>query len=1133
MLVLHRGEVVSVDRLIDELWGERPPKTVEAYIQNCISRLRGALGREAIETRRPGYLLQLDGESIDAVRFEGAVESVAALDPPERAQALREALGLWRGSPFADLEFETFVQDEIARLEELRLTALELRLDAELELGRHADVLAELTALANRHPARERLRYLQMLALYRSGRQREALRAYHDARRELVEELGLEPGEALRSLERMIITHDPTLGVEIAPTPEHGGRRVAALAVELAVDAREQVDRVVAFHGGTVRELLSDEAVAIFAGHDDDVLRALRAAVELRETRAVVRTVVDRIAADELEAVRRFLHRADTANVIVGADALAVVPAAVDVVPHESGGFRVLQFDQRAEPFARRFDTPLVDRTNELGLLNAALDDVAASNAARRLVVVGDAGVGKTRLVREFVRGSRDRSQVLVGRCVAYGEGTALLPLFQILRRVGRLETALAGEADAERISARLRDPSAVERSEGFWAFRRLLEVVARRLALVVVFEDMHMAEGTMLDLVDYLGGWASAPVMLLCLGRPELLDRRPEWRDHAFQLEPLPLDEVRTMASNLHAGIDAPSLDRAIEAAEGNPLFLEQLLASESELLPTAVPPTLEALIAGRLDALPPRERATLERASVAGRSFWRAAVEDATPPDERDAVGGDLMSLVRRRLVRPEPSELEGEDGFRFHHALIRDVAYAGIPAATRAALHESVARSLDGRHSAHDEVVGHHLEQAAQLRDDPELAREAGERLGVAGIRALKRVDARAAIDLLSRALSLRDHSRSQLELEWALATAIKFSGDWPAANTRLDGVAAKAAASGERAIELRARVEQLWPKLSSGELTAESALSFLAEARPVLESAGDDFGLGRAWHATAVILGTFQLRWTDEQEATRAAAVCYARSGFVAGTTVALRSVPLLFGPTPVRDAIEECRDLLAGAETPVWGSFVLPPLAVLEAMDGRFDDARRHLAEARIGREEFADQGTIVTSWSAEAAMVELLAGEPGRAEEILVASLEVLESGDDAGWLATNLGWLAEAQYRQARFEAALRSSERALSLSPHGYLTAVTVAGRAHAKALAQAGRFDEARARAVESADLLAATDALDERGEAAAAAAEVLTLAGDTTGARRSAADAIAFFEQKGNTVSAARVRESRRV
>ncbi len=187
LLLLHANEVVSTDRLIDELWGDSPPKSVDAVVQNCVSRLRKALGRERIETHEPGYLLRLDPSEIDAVRFEQALEPARELEPAERASALREALALWRGQPLADLAYESFAQGEIARLEELRLTANEDRLAAELELGWHAKALPEIEALVSRHPAREHLRALEMRALHRSQRTRDALQAFQEARLALVE----------------------------------------------------------------------------------------------------------------------------------------------------------------------------------------------------------------------------------------------------------------------------------------------------------------------------------------------------------------------------------------------------------------------------------------------------------------------------------------------------------------------------------------------------------------------------------------------------------------------------------------------------------------------------------------------------------------------------------------------------------------------------------------------------------------------------------------------------------------------------------------------------------------------------------------------------------------------------------
>src|SRR3954471_18704620 len=187
VLLLNANNVVTIDRLVDDVWGAAPPRTVEAYVQNCVSRLRAVLGREAIETHAGSYLLRVDPDDVDALQFARAIEAAQGLDAPERAAALREALGLWRGQPLAEFAYEPFAQPEIMRLEELRLVALESRLEALLELGAHSVALPELEALAARHPGRERLRYLQMLALYRSGRQHDALAAYQDARRELLE----------------------------------------------------------------------------------------------------------------------------------------------------------------------------------------------------------------------------------------------------------------------------------------------------------------------------------------------------------------------------------------------------------------------------------------------------------------------------------------------------------------------------------------------------------------------------------------------------------------------------------------------------------------------------------------------------------------------------------------------------------------------------------------------------------------------------------------------------------------------------------------------------------------------------------------------------------------------------------
>jgi DNA-binding SARP family transcriptional activator len=1153
LLLLQPNEVVSTDRLIDEVWGPRPPRSVDASLQNIIWHLRSLIGRELIETRPPGYVLRIDPMSIDAFRFEHALGATRELDPAARAAALREALALWRGTPLADIEFRGIAGSSLARLDDLRLDALERRIEAELELGHHDALLPEIEALASRTPERERLRYLQMLALYRAGRQRDALRVYQEVRLELVEEFGLEPSDSLRTLERMIIAHDPALQpAETAPVGPLLGtlRRNVVIAMMEIVDldgasavARQEaaaslaeISMVVERHEGSVHQLLAEELVAKFGGHDDDALRALRAVVEVRAAvppRFVVRAAVERLTGDEdvafeLDAVRALLEHAGAGDLLLGPEALKVVPKAVDVVPHESGdGYRVLRFDPAAEPFARRFESPIVGRTAELQELDAAFRAVVGTGVPRRVVLIGDAGIGKTRLTRAFLERIGDGTLVLTGRCSAYGDGAALAPLFEVLEHVGPLETALAGEPDAERIGSRLREPSLAEPSEGFWAFRRLLEARAAGRPVVLVFDDAHWAALALLDLVDYLAGWAAGPLLLMCVARPELLDARPEWREHAIFVEPISNADAEALVAALpeHESLERPVVAAAVEAAEGNPLFLEQLIAYAAEGEIDTLPPTLEVLIGSRVDRLPPNERAVLERASVAGRHFWRSTVEAASPEDERAAVGGSLMALVRRGLVHPERTFVQGEDGFRFRHALIRDAVYAGIPEGTRAGLHERVARSLEITDAYLDETIGYHLEQAGAP-----FAREAARRLGAAGVRAMKRVDGRAAEELLTRAVSLLEgDDETKLELECALGMSLKFSGEGTRAEKVLEDVVERSRAIGAARIEHLARVEQAWPRLGRDEISVDEALAIADRASQVFEPLGDDWGLGRAGHLRVAVNGVYRFQYREIDDTIVRVRAHYARSGFAPGSALFMHAVSTYRGPTPADEGIVRCRALLEEAGSPVWQSFILPVLAALEAMQERFDEARAHLDEARLGRQEFADAGTLVTSWAALAAEVELLAGNAAAAADILMRSRDSLRAMGETEWFSTNSALLAEAQYRQGRFGRALSTSREVLEVGHPAHLTSRAIARRVQAKALAQAGQLDEATTLAAESIVLLENSDVLDEAGETLAACAEVHRLAGRTQEAERARAAAVSSFERKRNLASAARVRE----
>jgi DNA-binding SARP family transcriptional activator len=235
LLALNAGRVVATDRLLDQLWGEHPPRTAGTSLQNMVSHLRKALGADRVQTKAPGYMLRAAADETDLGRFEQLLEEARTLTGEAKGRALTAALALWRGPPLADFAYEPFAQGEIRRLDELRLSTLEERIDADLECGRHAELVGELEPMVAEQPFREHLRGQEMLALYRSGRQAEALQAYHDGRRVLVDELGIEPGRQLQELFSLILRHDPGLELETVRGPRAMvGDQLEAIARALA-----------------------------------------------------------------------------------------------------------------------------------------------------------------------------------------------------------------------------------------------------------------------------------------------------------------------------------------------------------------------------------------------------------------------------------------------------------------------------------------------------------------------------------------------------------------------------------------------------------------------------------------------------------------------------------------------------------------------------------------------------------------------------------------------------------------------------------------------------------------------------------------------------------------------------------
>ena len=1135
VLLLHANRPVGADRIAQALWGEDAPAGAANTVQVHVSRLRKALGGGALVTTAAGYELRVEPGQLDADRLAaGLADGRAALDAgraQEAAAALEHALAEWRGPPFADLGDAPFADRERERLEDLRVSVSEELVEARMALGRHADVVAQLDALIAEHPYRERLRAQQMLALYRSDRQADALQAYQDARHALVEELGIEPGERLRELERAILAQDPALAAPEAaaraatapaaapPAPvERAARRLvtvlsAGAGTELDAEVvHALLDRfgvVVERHGGSVEDVSGDVMVGVFGLaelHEDDALRATRAARELHAERAGLRLGVESGEVFVGGGARRA-----SGHVFTLAAALQASAA-----PGETHlGERVRALLRDAERPAR---SPFVDRGGELASLRAAFAGALEQRACRLVSVIGPAGIGKSRLAHELAAGLD--ATTLTGGCPSYGEGVTYRPLAEIVAQLGGEEgvATLLGDGPAAQkvLAAAGMSEGLAQAEETFWAVRRLLEAAAGERPLVVVLEDLHWAEPTLLDLVDYLAVFSSGqPLLLVCVARPELLEARPAWTQPAHEvvvLDPLPQAHARRLVSAA-ADIEPGAAERIVETAEGNPLFLEQLVAVGAA--PGELPTSIQAVLAARLARLDPDERAVLEDASVQGRSFYADA--EIVP----EATAARLVALAQRQLIRPERSQLAGHDAFRFGHALIREAAYRNLPRRRRAELHEAVARWLDDRPGAHDETAGHHLAEAHDARaalgePDPALARAAADRLAAAAEAALLRGDPSAGARLLERAASLRGDG----ELLPALGAALFEAGRVEDAARVLEEAVAGARDPRQRA---RALVELELVRLETDPAAAGRVSD--ADWAPL---AGDARGECR------VELVRGRLAWDPGRVAEADAA--WARAGTRAEEAglerdlfeiVGWRAVAAALGPVPAEAAIRRLEGFRAVvAASPIATASVLNPLAYLHAMSGDLARAEALLAEAGTILDELAGLGAGISHLEA---FVRLLAGQPERAEALLREDVELLSAMVEGSALATTKALLARAVFAQGRpEEAAELAAEAGRLTAPQDVLTQGLWRG-ARAQALAHAGRHDEGLALAREAVAALERTDLLSHRGDAMLDLAAVLSTCGQREESEHAVRSAVALYAQKGNAVAAARAQQ----
>jgi len=1068
---------------------------------------------------------------------------------------------------------------------------LEERVEADLSLGRHAGLVPELGTLIAEHPFRERLRRQLMLALYAAGRQADALDAYQQARRTFVDELGIEPSPALAELQRAILDHDvalsaPRPSVPLAPAPSPGMAerrqtvtvlfadvvRSTRLARALDPEALREVmaryfavvRRIVERHGGIVEKFIGDAVMGLFGVpriHEDDALRAVRAATSIHEALAALNRELSegwgveievRIGVNTGEVVaggahallatgeavnvaKRLEEAAGPGEVLVGEATWRLVRDAVDANPVEldrdahdvEGAWRVSGVSE-GPAFRRRLETPIVGRERELAQLREAFDEALANDHAQLVTLLGPAGIGKTRLSLELAARVADEATVLTGHCPAFGEALTYWPLNELLEAVGERAGGVGsvlGSGRSEEVPP---------------ATRALLEELARERPLVVVLEDLHWAEPTFLDLVDYLARWVRGPVLLLCVARTEFLEDRPEWADAnpgaaTLTLEPLSSEETEALVATMlgTATVHEDARRRLIEGAEGNPLFIEQLLSSLLLGEAAELPPTIEALLAARLDRLGPGERAVLEVAAVSGREFTLAAVSELLPPEGRRSVNRHTASLVRRDLVRP--LRVTGDaDTFAFRHILVRETAYRSTPKGRREKLHRDLADQLERQDPDVIELIGYHLEQAYLLRTAlhpvdggaRRLAARAGDRLSDAGVRAWKRGDVPAAINLLGRATSLLPEDSRRRELLCELGLAMRSAGELGPAQDLLERTAETANAAGDRRLELRALIELTDLRLSSDRnVTADDLIGLVQSAIPVLAGAGDDRSLGRAWLLAGLAHGAHHCQHRAWQVAAERALVCYERAGWPASTCVGNVAAALYHGPIPASEAIRRCKSLSDHVrEREPRHAGVLLIVAGLEAMRDRIDEARAIFEQARGTYEELGQlvRATEITAWAK--AQIELFAGDLATAEVVLAESCARFEEMGIRAPLATAAADLADVLYQQGRDDEAERWGRVSERHARSDDVSAQFLWRCVRAKILARRGQFEAADALTREALALVEQTDALNRHAKTLLDRAEVLRLGGQFAEAVIPVEQALGLYERKENHVGA---------
>ena len=910
----------------------------------------------------------------------------------------------------------------------------------------------------------------------------------------------------------------------------------------------EQMREILERHGGTVEKFIGDAVMAVFGvpvAHEDDALRAVRAAWEMREavpklglearigvnTGEVVAGEGDAlVTGDAVNLAARLEELAQPGEVLVGIETQRLVRDAVRVEPlrlaakgkaEPVDAFRLRDVDLKADAFARRLETQLVGRRAELEQLGQAFERAVSERRCHLFTVLGSAGVGKSRLASEFLSGLD--ATVVSGRCLDYGEGITFWPVVSILKQLGDRAVGTLG-----RLVKGASTPN-----ELFWNVRTQLEEVARERPLVVLFDDVQWGEETFLDLIDHVADLSrGAPLLLLCLARPDLLEKRPAWGGGKLNattmlLEPLTPEECAELIE-LHGGAEAETLERIVSAADGNPLFVEEMLALAREGGDVRTPSTVHALLQARLDQLGRDERTVIESGAVEGHVFHRGAVVELTrAPD----VESPLVGLVRKELIHPETAALAGDRAYRFRHLLIRDAAYDALPKAARAELHERFAGWLEahGRELTElDEVLGYHLEQAARYhheldRPDAELERRAGRHLAQAGSRAAMRSDAHGAANLLRRALALLpgdDPARPA-----ALFNGITMHDELGERDQQLRLIEELEHAPDE-SLRMHGRIARLQLRTASEPVGAiEEAEALVQEALAVFRAAGDDLGAAHAY-ALASFASWIRSRALDTVAALDQLFQHAERAGsrILTGRAMLQLIGPLIWGPFEP-EAVRERLAPLAASESPLAKISIGSAEAELARRDKRFDEALELLAQGAALSHELGLE-IMLTINTQHVAAVRRAQGRLDEAAATYRRAVDRLEELGQTSFRSTTLINLGEILYELGEGEEAGRLALEGEQLGAAEDVVNFAFGRALRAQIAADAGLHDEAESLARAAIDYAYKTDFPGVHGDTHRALGYVLAKAGGSDEARTELTRALELYERYGYRVDAER-------